>query len=288
MGPDSYIPEMMKKNEPILIEYFDDHYYKVKIGDNQFDYFPSITTKLQVVNKPAVNRWASDVGTREAEYKKFMASQRGKRIHHAWSTLTMGGVVVYNPWEKPVFTRSELDELRKNSFDLFVMEYQNEYIAVWKLMRWIEEVKPRPMVQSETIFYSMKYREGCTVDNIFYLNPGHYDVNGRNGLTIEEEGLYICDLKSGNYTDEDHFLQLAGNMNCFQETTGEDLKGGFLIHTESKNRSGIEGLATIFRTKEQLQEDFLDFRHAAALYERKYAKARPKTFEFPAMLEWRQ
>ena len=44
-----------------------------------------------------------------------------------------------------------------------------------------------------------------------------------------------------------------------------ELKGSLLIHTGSKSRTGIPGLEVVKLTLEEMREEYVDFRHTAAM-----------------------
>jgi hypothetical protein len=97
-------------------------------------------------------------------------------------------------------------------------------------------------------------------------------------------GKYIVDLKTGSTIDDNAYMQTAAYGSAFEEMDGKNLVGSLMIHTGAKNRTGIEGLATHYRNRDEMLNDFEDYRHAASLWERKNANAKPKVFEFPMLI----
>ena len=77
-----------------VIEYFDQRFYKMSFLD-PLDYFPSVTTKLGIIDKPFLARWRGDIGNREADYRVRDAQEKGSNIHNGWFVMTQGGAVVY-------------------------------------------------------------------------------------------------------------------------------------------------------------------------------------------------
>jgi hypothetical protein len=157
-------------------------------------------------------------------------------------------------------------------------------LDVWKLQKWIEIVKPK-ILGSEMTVYSMKNREAGTLDNLMEIAEGKYAVNGKTPLELAG-GIYVVDLKSGNNVDDDAFMQTADYGYMVEEMNPDrKIAGTLILHTGSQVRTGIEGLATLVHNREEMDKDYQDFRHAAALWERKNANAKPKVFEFPSLLK---
>lgn len=271
-----------------LVEWFDDHWYKVKYevdGQEVVEYIPSVTTKLGVVSKPFIAKWRGDIGNREADLRVFEASERGVRIHHGWYTMTTGGIAIFNPPNKPNYTAEQISEFNEIYFgNVAIIRYQDEMHDLVKLAKWLYLVKPK-IVGSELMVYSLKNKDAGTTDNVFDIEKGEYLVNGKTPLELPR-GRYIADLKTGNMVDEDAFWQIACYAKCYEEMGFGEINGGLIIHTGAKTKKAIEGLATLYRTKEQMEEDYQSYRLAAALWERKNADAKPQTFEFPTLLTY--
>lgn len=278
---------VLKTSEIKQVEWFDDRYYKVNVSETDvpvYEYFSSATTKLNVVAKPWLARWKGDVGNREADLRMFEAGERGTRIHHAWYTLTTGGVVIFNPWQRPNYNQKEIEEMTDKAMgNLAVMQYQDEMWDVLKLKNWVDAVKPK-IVGSELTVCSKICKDAGTLDNLMEIEEGDYEVNGAKAIHIPK-GLYVVDLKTGSL-DEDAFMQLACYANCVNEMKLSEqlVSGTIILHTGSAVKKGIEGLSTVYHDQSELDKDFQDFRHAAALWERKNANAKPKIFEFPSLL----
>lgn len=77
---------------------------------------------------------------------------------------------------------------------------------------------------------------------------------------------------------------MACYAKCYEEMSGEKVAGALILHTAAKTRTGIEGLSTLYVSGEQIEQDYQDYRHASAIWERKNADRQPKVFEFPALL----
>jgi hypothetical protein len=266
-----------------LVEYYSDHWYKVKI-DGYDRYFPSVTTKLGIVAKPFLATWRGDIGNREADMRMFEAAERGTRIHHAWYTMTTGGAVLYQPPMKPIHTEAEIEKMREDyNNNICFIKYQDEMRQVLKLKLWNDAVKPQ-YIASELSVFSQKYREAGTVDNIMLLMEGAYKINGAKPLDLPR-GKYIVDLKTGKSVDDNAYMQVAAYAHAYEEMGGGEITGCLILHTSSKNKSGIEGLSTLYRSRSMMREDFADYRHAAALWERKNKDLKPTIFELPSIIK---
>lgn len=270
----------------VLVEWWDNHFYKIIQGEKS-DLLPSATTKLQIVEKEFLGRWRGDLGNREADLRVFEAQERGKRIHYAFYILNMGGIILYSPWQRPLYTAEQIAKYQDEFNGLVcVIHHQDEMLDVYKLQRWLSIVKPVP-VALEMIVHSLEFKEAGTIDALYDIKEGVYAVNGREPLYLPG-GLYVTDLKTGKSLDDNGYLQTACYANCIREMGKGTPIGTILIHTHADKRTGIEGLATVCHTKDQLKQDFQDFRHAAALWERKNKNMKSKVIEFPPFLTLRK
>lgn len=271
-----------QKNVAGTVEWFDDRWYKIEKKLGTFDYYPSVTTKLNIVAKPFLAQWRGDIGNREADMRVFEAQERGKRIHSGWETMTRGGAVVFNPPMRPNFTEEQLAALRNEHTFIEVIRYQDEMYQLTKLQKFLDIVKPK-IIASELIVYSDKFREAGTIDNVFEIEAGEYFVNGRTPLVLEG-GLYIGDLKTGSMFDDNAYMQMAAYANAYNELTSVEPVGTIGIHTGAKTKTGIPGLGVFVRNHKEWRQDFNDFRSVSALWERKHKDDRPETFDLPTVI----
>lgn len=265
-----------------LVEWFNEHWYKVKI-DGVDQYFPSVTTKLGVVAKPFLAKWRGDIGNREADMRVFEAQERGTRIHHAWWTLTSMGAVVFNAPKHPNYSPEEIEAIKNEHNGLIeIIKYQEEMYQLLKLKKFMDIVKPE-IVASETIVYSEKYREAGTIDNVFKIKEGEYMVNGRTPLYLKE-GVYIADLKTGSTFDDNAYMQMAAYAKMFEDLNQVKVEGTLGLHTSSTNKTGIPGLGVKAHNWAEVNQDFQDFRNVSALWERQHKDDKPDTFVIPAFI----
>lgn len=265
-----------------LVEWFSAHYYKVIVGETS-RLIPSVTTKLGVIDKPNLSRWRGDIGNREADLRMYDAAQRGTRIHWAYATALKGGAVVYDPWNKPVYTEEGIAELRKAHGEIAILRTQEEQWDICKLAEQYKRLAPEVLGVEETV-YDLDTDDAGTIDNIFAISGGEYFISGSKPLILPL-GIYIGDLKTGKYIDDNVWLQIAPYAYMWEKKTGKKVAGGLVTHTGSTIKSGIPGLKTLYRPREKLFDvDYADYRHAAKLWERNHQDDQPETFQFPSLI----
>lgn len=273
--------------QPKLVEWFDDHFYKFEFEEGRIEYFPSVTTKLGIINKPFLAKWRGDIGNEAADRRMVEAQDKGSREHHAWSVLCLGGAVIFQPEKKPIYSQSEIEDLMiEHNGNVAILRNQEEMLDLTKLSRWLDVVKPK-ILASEVLVYDIENRDAGTVDNIFEIKPGEYQVNGSKPVKLG--GIYVADLKSGKSVDKSAYKQTAAYVNCVEKMgLHKDIAGTIILHTSSANRSGIEGLSTIVRTAEQVKGDYKSYRLAAALWEDENTDYSPKVFQLPTILTYKK
>lgn len=270
-----------------MLEYFDQHWYKIELDNKEVRYLPSTTTKLQCAPKPFLARWRGDVGNREADLRLFEAGEKGTRIHYAASVLAREGVVIYNPYNHPNYTKEQIEELQLDyaGREIFIFQDQDEMWQVAKFKAWLDEVNPE-IVFFDKIVYDLENNEAGTIDFVFKIKSGTYNIAGSKPLTLEA-GYYIADLKSSKQLQTEYDCQVADytKMAANQIINEDEIRGGLLIHTNAlKTKKGIEGLTTKFLDMNQIEEDYKLYRHIAAVWERTNPTAHPKMIEFPSLI----
>lgn len=269
-----------------MASWFDDHWYKVK-KDGVDHYIASVTTKLDVEAKPFLGRWRGDIGNREADLRVYESGMRGKRIHHALQTYLLGGIVLYNPWESPIYTDAQIEDMRQSvNGVLVVLKDQGEMLDVWKLERFFEIVNPK-VVETEKIVYSIDHDIAGTLDIAMIIEAGTYAVNGAKSLVIPETGRYVADLKTGKVVDESVFRQLAPYCFAYEDMGLGRPVGALILHTGATTRGGIPGFATKVCMREDLKPWLDDYHHLAAIWKRNNPTAGPTVFSFPSKIQRR-
>lgn len=270
--------------EVTLIEHFDDHYYKVEV-DGRAHYLPSVTTKLGIIDKPFLAKWRGDIGNREADMRSYEAASKGKRIHWSWEVCLKGGVVVYDPWQRPVYSADKIAALKDEHGEVAILRTQDEMAHIKRLNEQFNILQPK-VLAVEVKVYDVKNRDAGTIDHIYEIQKGQYPVAGSKLLELAG-GIYVTDLKTGSSVDEeDVWLQLAPYAKMYEDLYSVKVAGALVTHSNANVRSGIAGLKTLLRTREQLfDHDYPAYRHAASLWERKHKDDMPKTFTFPSLIK---
>lgn len=279
---DTYIASVAQETPIVLVEYFDAHYYKITDNGITF-FFPSVTTKLGIIDKPNLARWRGDVGNREADLRMYDASQQGKRIHWAWEVAQKGGAVVYDPWQNPIYTPEGIADLKAKYGEVVILRTQEEMRHVVKLKRQFDLLKPKVLGVEKKV-YDLEHRDAGTIDAIYEIAEGEYPIAGSKPLFLPR-GVYINDLKTGSYIDDKVWLQLAPYAVMWEKMMGIQVAGALVTHSGSTIKSGVPGLKTLYRPREiLLTKDYADYRHAAALWERDHEGDEPEQFQFPSLI----
>ena len=270
------------KIEPRMIQWFDDHWYKIEVLEEEPQYLPSVTTILGVSPKPFLARWRGDIGNREADNRLWEASEKGTRIHVACYTYCDDGVVIYNPFGYPNFSDEQILEFkRQHNEKVIILHNQDEMWQIWKFQKFLEVAGP-VVCEKEMIVYSIEKEFAGTLDYVMGFIEGDYQISGKKPLSLET-GKYVVDLKSGNVIDEAYHYQTAAYQYAYEKMTGEKAKGRLIVHTNAKTKTGIEGLNVIYRGNDTYEEDLDTFWHLQAIWRRTSAR-HPKIFEFPTLL----
>jgi len=282
-----------KKIELKQIDWFDDHFYKIRYENDQKVevevYIPSVTTKLGALSKPQLQRWYGDVGNREAFLRMTEASDRGSRIHWAWECFTSGGVVIYHPDKTPLFDNEELEELKKRyNQHYFILRNQDEMWNFMKLEAFHKAVKPTFSLSEQKVF-NLDTMDAGTMDNLFGVKEGTYLINGSKPVKLET-GLYLFDAKTGSYVGAEAKMQLSAYWAClvwmarnkFIELPEDmEIQGAIIGHTSAKTRSGIEGFSATVIPKDEIEDYYRRYRNIAAVWESEFSSMKPKIRQIP-------
>ena len=268
------------------IEWFDDRFYKVHFPDGSFDYYPSVTTILEVVNKPFLSHWRGEVGNDIADQKMNDAARKGSAIHHAASVLARGGRV---DWINSEFTEDQEREKLLATMKyfhgekFFVMRCAQEvWLQVVRFVQWWDAVQPKLLLNEQNLF-STDLKLAGTLDFLVEVKSGDYMINGSKKITLTD-GIYICDLKTGKQIDDNYYMQISAYTALLPLEYQQKITGGMIIHTNAATRSGIEGVATHLRSANQLAEDFKAFQSVHSLWRRKNEVEKPRIIELPTSL----
>jgi hypothetical protein len=264
------------------VQWFDSRFYKVLTRDG-IDYYPSVTTILQAAPKPFLAKWRGDVGTEEADRVMNEGRRRGTTIHSACEILIKGGVVVLDGSGYDSIGEKEISEIERYRKVVRIKD-QEHFYQVLKFKTLLETLMPSRITTEQTV-YSTQYRYAGTMDYLFWLGAGRYEIDGAKPVFVEE-GWYIGDLKTGNSISDDYFMQLGAYRQAVVEHQGLDIKGGLIIHTNSSTKKGIEGLSVKLHTAAELDADFNNFLKVYDVWNINPTAAAPRVFTMPNVLQW--
>jgi hypothetical protein len=251
--------------EKKMIEWFDSHYYK--IGE---DFFPSVTTILSASPKPYLSFWRGDVGNEEANKIMREAGERGSLIHNLFAGMLNGRKVAY---------RQGYDQ-----DDVLTINDQFIQLSLWKLVRFMKAVQPN-VICSEEIMYSKIHSYAGTMDLLFEVKAGSYNINGVKPIAING-GLYVADIKSGKNIDDEAYWQTAAYAKAYEEIYRVKVNGTMILHTQSMNKGSIEGFGVKVRNEEEMNADFVNFLKIYEVWKIKPYPSKPRFIaDLPQVLE---
>jgi len=268
-------------SDVVLIEWFNAHYYKVTV-DGQARFIPSVTTKLGVIDKPQLARWRGDLGNREADFRMYDAAQKGTRIHWAYAVSLESGCVVFDPWQKPIYTKEGLAELEAKHKRIAILRTQEEMWAICKLAEQFKRLGPEVLGVEETV-YDLEMGDAGTIDSIFQVKGGDYLISGSKPLHLSP-GIYINDLKTGSFVGDDVWLQIAPYVIMYEKKHGVKVIGGLVTHTGSTMKTGIAGLKTMYCSREEIQNYYNQYRRISDVWMDRHQGEEPETFQIPSMI----
>jgi hypothetical protein len=266
----------------VLVEHHDEHWYKITV-DAKVYYIPSVTTKLGVKDKPFLARWRGDIGNREADMRVYEAQQKGRRIHWAWETALKGGIVIYDPWQAPAYSESEIAALKAKHNGLVApLRTADEMWHIVRLQRQFQILKPEVLAVEIKVF-DLENRDAGTIDHVYKIKEGIYQIAAKP--VHLDAGIYVGDLKTGSSVDENVWMQLAPYAYMYEQMFHVELAGALISHSGS-NLKTAPGFKTLIRTRDMLMNrDYPDYRHASALWMRDHEDDEPKTYEFEALIK---
>jgi hypothetical protein len=273
------------------IAWFDDRFYRVTLWDDTVRNIPSVTTKLRVLPKPFIAKWRGDVGNEVADRRLHDAGERGTRVHHACYMYATGGGVIFSPpkYKGMEGINKQADALAKQ-FDAtgtpyIVLQNEDEVLMVQRFRDFMAALNPT-ILGAEVVLYSLNMNAAGTADYILTIPGGDYAIAGAKPMTLPA-GTYLLDLKSGQ-EDADHFIQLAAYTAMYEESTGTPIVGGLMVYLNADTKTGIPGLQTRFKTREQINNDLRVYEAASLIYDNKYGNDTPKDLTIPLLIYRRE
>lgn len=257
-------------SEVKLIEWFDDHFYKV---DGEF--FPSVTTILGAEPKPFLSQWRGQVGNWEANRIMSDAADKGTRIHRAAELLANGFEIIL---DKTI----QNDEISYKNKMWFLHE-QQDHLEVYRIHQFFQIVKPK-VLSTEIIIYNQDEKFAGTVDLIIDVPEGDYNICGAKPIHLEA-GRYIADYKTGKEIYPSHYRQLGAYKNAYEMMTDDSIKGALILHSNAaQTKKGIAGFKCIAIDKDTLETSYEQFLKIKSVYDIA-PLYKPKIFSLPQILK---
>lgn len=274
----------METEKIAVAEYFDDRVYRIPLGNGKYHDIASVSTKLGIEDKPFLLKYYAQLGWEQARRELHRAGDRGKRIHFALWVYLQGGIIIYNPWQKPSYSELQVEEFKKESNGLFfAFTEQDEMLAMHKLQKFFE-ITGAKIFHSEHTVFSIEDDIAGTLDMALQMEKGTYDVNGRSKLIIPQTGILIADLKTGNQIPDNVWEQIAPYAIAYEKMNNMQAIGGLVLHTSAATRTAIEGFATQFRDRISLNGSMEIYKSLAYVWNQRNPDFGPKAFTFPTMI----
>jgi hypothetical protein len=278
------------------VEWYDDRFYKLYIDedfeipetfnknhvhlskDERAIYFPSVTTVLGVEPKPFLNKWRGDIGNREADLRLKEAQDRGSLIHDLCARLIMGKTIIFRNEKTNFPTIDMIQGEGEIGEDVFLCYGQEVMAQITRFNRLLDILKPKIIDIEKTVYSLNEIFYAGTIDYIWELEEGDYQISTKKGEHIEA-GRYIVDLKTGNSCSKDYLIQTV----AYTKAYSENIKGNIIIHTNSDNKTGIEGIKLFIETDLELYWE--QFKNYYRTFQFINKDIKPKLYEIPYLLK---
>lgn len=293
------------ENKTNVISWFDDRFYKCKLTKEQikkiqtnaskinpkFEYtvidnnifLPSTTTILSSSPKEWLSRWRGQVGNWEADRIMNEALDKGSRIHTAISEAINGTVILLNNPKAPSYTKEQITAIETESKKgVLVLSNQQEMLEVWRIVQFINIVKPQ-IIASEMTVYSEKYGFAGTLDLLFYIEKGSYSLGDKETFEVEKSGHYILDIKTGGEDDNNYPEQLASYYKAVEESSDYKVEGAVILYSNANKKRGIEGFKAVQFSRSDLDYHFQGFTYQYNIWLKK-SQTTPKVFDLPSLI----
>lgn len=285
------------------VEYFDDRFYKIilpldthpdwlkNIPSNLIEvtvngieiFLTSVTTYLgKVINKEFLGRWRGDVGNRRADEIIDKALNKGSIIHNCIDRLCSGTDIIYQNLKTQNISNKEIKEYtKKTRRPVLLIHEQEQMIQVARFQKLINILKPEILSAEQTVF-SLQHAYAGTLDQVWNLAGGSYNINSSRTKTDITGGLKIIDFKTGNNYDEaGTCLQLSAYYMAHH--LKDQITGAIGVHLNSDNKTGVDGVKLYIYDIEQLKYYFEQFQTYQKIFN--YSNpVRPKRFEIPLII----
>lgn len=256
------------------IQWYDQHYYQVNQPSGDIDFYPSVTTILQLFPKSFLGTWRGNVGNDEADRISYEAKKTGSNVHAAIDFLNRGGLTV------KFRGKSEIDEPGQNSYWVYT---QDEYLMVYRFIQ-LARLFNWKISFSEFPVHSHKHKFAGTLDMLLFIEKGEYQISNSNKITVEKSGLYIADVKTGKGYYDEIPLQLCAYWYAAKEMKIKNIRGAIGLHLNAQSRSGIVGVKVYHYTPVDFKKYWGDFLSVKDLFDRYPNVGKPKLMVLPPVL----
>ena len=269
---DGIIPNPPQPDAPAVeqVEWFDDRFYKVLDAQGKEIFLASVTTILNIINKPFLSRWRGDLGNEAADRKMNYAAWRGSRIHDA---IHRGLIRDKQGNRQPI---------PMGGFEGQGAYKQDEWIQLVRFQEFMQTLQP-DILQTEEIVYALDMGYAGTCDLICELKKGEYKFGKRGKVEIPEDGIYIGDIKTGNQVDKDYHFQTAAYAAAVPKETFDKIVGTFVLHLNNDSEAGWK---MHVRNAAEMDADLHMFFHACELWKFKNPNQTPPVFTMPTVLQF--
>lgn len=194
---------------------------------------PSVTTVLNVLNKPALIKWANNLGLQGIDSTKYVDKLAGI------GTLAHYLIECYLKKEEPDLSEFSPDDVKKAQ------------VAVEKYLKWEKEYKPEPILIEQPLV-SDEFNYGGQIDLVAKLNNKVTLIDFKTCKAIYPEMMYQLAayknllLNTGQHVDEAIILRIGRDESeGFEVRHAGDLKNEWLI---------FESCLKIYHLKQKLEK----------------------------------
>lgn len=263
------------------LEYFDGESIDLEFSDGKHtylvdgEYVPSVTTILDVINKPALMPWAAAEGARWFRDNVSMVPQQEDRNPYPAFAESMSVDDMYNGIRAAFRKKSkaardigtivhrwceEAINFKLGNGDTPEMpDDENAVRAIGGFQKWIAE-NTIEWVSSEEKLYHREHNYAGTVDAVAYINGE----------------LCVVDFKTSTGIWDEYFLQCAAYAEAVSLVHGDAIEAAWILRFDKKT-----GEFEAAKSKD-IAADFRAFLGAQALHYRlkelKDARKRPETW----------
>lgn len=285
-------------------EYFDDRYYELILAKNLPEQFykdvpaayrgitekgeieiflPSVTTIQNIKRNKALEYRRGEIGNDQFYLNMVRGQDTGSSIHTACANLSKGGAVIYQNLKTRNVTNLEIKKYQKESGrKVHVINSQEQMLQIDRFAKLLNLLNPTIMAVEHKTF-NLDHCYAGTIDYLIHIKEEKkFFITSKTTPDIVPAGYWVMDLKTGKFFDEDSVNE---QMSAYIEAhpDKDNIQGAIGIHTNSYNKTGIEGIKLVINTRSQLQfyfNKFLVKKQLFILENREY----PKRLKIPTIV----